>query len=550
MKKQKLTIGEVQQLHHTGHLEEARQGYLDILQVNPKHTTALHLLGVLYAEIGDFDRAREYLQQAIELEPKDPVIHLHFANILKSKGLFTEAVQILLDVTKSHPHFAAAFNNLGIVYFAQDKLKEAVNCYQSAIDIQPDYVDAYYNLGLALNKCKRREEAINAYEALIALAPQHAGGRFQLGCLLMQLHRYKTAVEHFSMITEVYPFYFETQTNLAACYLKLGRLDEARIHYLKALGIVPNDIQVLFNLGIINMQQGRTQEAINYYLQVIKLDPDFFEAHNNLGIAYLAAKNAEAALIHFREASRIQPNNVAIGHMINIITREKNLSASPPEYIRNLFDSYADHYDSHLEQSLHYQVPKLIYQAVQEIGTKPFKFIPRGRSNHLINDGNKQWDILDLGCGTGLCGELFKSSAHSLVGVDLSEKMLEIAMKKNIYDALIQSDIVPFLTDKKEAYDLVIAGDVLVYFGDLAAVFSAVTHALKPQGLFVFNVEISEKGEKENFQMTASGRFAHSERYMGLLAEKSQLKILRHQVAVMRMQNQEPVRGYLYVLQK
>ena len=531
MSESKLIINDVKQLHQAGRLEAAKQGYLALLEENPQETEALHLLGILYAEEVDLDLAQHYLERAWVLTPEDPILSLHLANVLKTKGLFSQALQILLAVTESHPHFPAAFNNLGTVYFAQGKWQEAINAYKRAIALQSDYIDAYYNLGLALNKAKFRVEALNAFSALLELAPKHVGAHFQAGCLLMQQSKYQAAAEHFILIVQEHPFHVETQTNLATCYLRLGQLNEAKLHYLQALKIAPNDTQILFNLGIISLQQAEIEEAIAFYLHAVQINPDFAEAHNNLGVAYMTLNDVQAALWHFREVARIEPHNAAIQHTITIITQEKKLSASPPEYVRTLFDSYADHYDPHLMQALHYQVPEWI-----------FKMVQKNRDMTKVS-----WDILDLGCGTGLCGELFKAQAHSLVGVDLSAKMLAIAAQKNNYDQLIQADILTFLQDKSAAYDLIIAGDVLVYFGDLTTVFSSVANALKPHALFVFNTEVSMG---DHYRLTPTGRFAHHKDYLSQLATQNDLIILQYQAVTLRVQNQQEVQGHLYLLQK
>ena len=84
-----------------------------------------------------------------------------------------------------------------------------------------------------------------------------------------------------------------------------------------------------------------------------------------------------------------------------------------------------------------------------------------------------------MGCGTGLCGELFKSAAASITGVDIADQMLAVAKQKNIYDTLIEADILDYLIKQHEAYDLILAGDVLVYFGDLNGIFSAAHQALR-----------------------------------------------------------------------
>lgn len=524
-------LEEIQELHKQGCLEEAKQAYLELIEINPREVRAWHLLGILYAEEGNLNEAEKMLLQAIQLNPEDNALHLHVANILKAKGLYDEAVNVLLELTETYPDYAAAFNNLGTIYFLQQKNPEALSAYQTAVALQPNYVDAYYNLGLALAKSGQRVEAVNTYRAIIELSPLHPGAHFQLGCLLLESHQLPEALAQFSIIEKEHPFHVETQSNLALVYLRLGKLDEAKVHYIKALELTPHDSQIAFNLGVISMQQGLVKEAVDFYLQAVNSDADFYAAHHNLGFIFLATKNKVAALRHFDEVLRLRPHDEATRHTIKILKGDTSLSGSPPEYIRSLFDSYADHFDAHLLQALHYQVPQLFYNLVQTVAEAK----------------QAKWDILDLGCGTGLSGDVFKGMAKTLVGVDMSEKMLEEAAKKNSYDKLVQADLLSFLANQQEKYDLILAADVLVYFGELAAVFPAVASALRVGGLFVFDAEISLT---DDYHMTESGRFVHNKSYLAKLISQSQLTILDYQVATLRTQNAETVQGHLYLLQK
>lgn len=529
VKKTQYNVEDILQLHRNGQLQEAKQAYLAILDETPDDIAALHFLGVLYAEEGDLEKAQRCIQQAIALKPNDPTLILHLANLYKAQGLYQNAQQLLQELVRNHPEFAAGFNNLGTVYYGQEQWQDAVNAYQAAIDIQPNYIDAYYNLGLTWNKLHRFDAALQAFAALLELAPEHPGAQFQQAILFMREGKLPAARDRLETLAKAYPYHVETQSNLALCYLRSGNLDRAAQHYLNVLDITPQDVQALFNLGVINMQLGHIDEAVKYYSNAVKQDNDLYEAHNNLGFIFLIRQDKQAALTHFREALRLRPDNEALQHTINIITQDKKVSTSPPAYIESLFDSYADHFDTHLKKSLHYQVPQLIYQAVKA----------HASLNDLV--------ILDLGCGTGLTGELFKKEARALIGVDLSGKMLEVAAQKNIYAELVQAEVGTFLADKHDQYDVVLAGDVLVYTGDLVPVFAGVQQALKPGGLFVFNVE---KGETEDYSMTASGRFTHKRDYVDKAAGAQGLQVVAVNAVSLRTQAETSVQGYVYVLRK
>src|SRR5262249_57510853 len=79
-------------------------------------------------------------------------------------------------------------------------------------------------------------------------------------------------------------------------------------------------------------------------------------------------------------------------------------------------------------------------------------------------------DVLDAGCGTGLCGALVAPFARRLVGLDLSEGMLAHAKDKNVYHALIKAELTDYLRDHSEAFDLIVAAAALLSFRDLTAV--------------------------------------------------------------------------------
>lgn len=526
-----MNLAEIQALHQAGKLTEAKNAYLNFLTQHPVDSTALHLLGLLYAEEGDLAKAEEYLQRAMIQDATNASIPLHLANVFKAKKDFIQAEQILLSLIKTHPSFSAAHNNIGTVYFAQNKFYEAIAAYQAAIQLQANYIDAYYNLGLAFTRVNDTPAALGAFQALMALAPKHAAGQFQLGRLLLHQAKYHEAIKAFAAIEQDHPHHFETQSNLATCYLKIGRIKDAKTHYLKALALAPSDLQVLFNLGVIHMQQDLVKDAIQYYLQAAAHHPESFDVHNNLGVAYMIAKDVKAATREFERASELEPRNEAVQHVLNILKNSKDVSVSPQSYIRTLFDSYADHYDSHLMQALQYRVPALFLTEMEALHFAP---------NHDL-------DILDLGCGTGLCGEVFKPYAKKLIGVDLSEKMLSLAQQKQIYDELIAADVMDFLSQQKTTYDVIIAGDVVVYFGDLNEFFAGIDRALKTDGIFLFNTEISEKAD---FVMTVTGRFAHHQRYIVQLAKQHHLQILKQDKVGMRMQEEKPVEGYLYLLRK
>jgi predicted TPR repeat methyltransferase len=278
------------------------------------------------------------------------------------------------------------------------------------------------------------------------------------------------------------------------------------------------------------MQQGRLSDVFTYYQRALAANPNLFEVHNNLAVSYLALKDNQSALLHFKEALRLQPENKAVQHSMAALSGHQNVQRAPSAYIEQLFDSYADHYDAHLISSLQYALPAQMHELA-----------------HAYMIGAGQLRILDLGCGTGLCGLQFKPMAAKLVGVDLSQRMLDEAESKHCYDQLFHEDVMDFLAKPELQFDLIVAADLLVYLGQLDQLFAAVYQALGQGGWFLFNYEGGVAGA---FEVQETGRFKHSHAYMLQLIQDHLFKVVGERLVASRTQDGKPIESHVYLIQK
>ena len=156
---------------------------------------------------------------------------------------------------------------------------------------------------------------------------------------------------------------------------------------------------------------------------------------------------------------------------------------------------------------------------------------------------SRSLDVLDAGCGTGLCGARIAPYARRLVGVDLSERMLAHARERNCYDDLLKCELTAYIADCTETFDVIVSADTLVYFGKLESVVAAAEGALRPRGRLIFTVEELVGAEHDaGYSLGASGRYRHSREYVeAVLTETT----LRPEIvsAELRLEAGEPVAG-------
>ena len=153
--------------------------------------------------------------------------------------------------------------------------------------------------------------------------------------------------------------------------------------------------------------------------------------------------------------------------------------------------------------------------------------------------------IVDLGCGTGLFGMEIKQFCNHLEGIDLSEKMLNEAKKKDIYNKLIKEDILVYLSKSSLNFDYFVSTDVFVYIGDLSDIFKFIKSRNKTRGKLVFS---TEDYDGDGFFLERSGRYSHSKKYIESLCKKFGYKLRHFETQDLRKDKNQFIRGGLYIL--
>ncbi|MDW7655925.1 MAG: class I SAM-dependent methyltransferase [Bacillota bacterium] len=119
-------------------------------------------------------------------------------------------------------------------------------------------------------------------------------------------------------------------------------------------------------------------------------------------------------------------------------------------------------------------------------------------------------NVLDLGCGYGWhCKYAVECGAKQVLGIDMSEKMIQEAKKKNA-DPKINYQVcsVESYDYPAESYDCVISNLVLHYIADIDSVFRKICRTLKADGVFLLNIEhpVFTAGVNQDWIYDANGR--------------------------------------------
>lgn len=346
-----------------------------------------------------------------------------------------------------------------------------------------------------------------------------------------------------------------------AALLEQGRLAEAARLLHLALQLAPDDALLHYRLGLFASDSGNAGAALAAFDASIRLDHANPRAHNNRGSALLLLGRREDAAAAFREAMRLdaglsQPL-LNLGHLLESQARPGEAAAlyrdaiargldvdvfahhlaavegdtparASDSWVRVTFDNFAPTFETQVLEQLGYQAPQRLAGSILAHIAGPLR-------------------ILDLGCGTGLCGAALAHRKGNLTGVDLSQKMLALAGARGIYDELHCQEVHHFLAGTSgQPWNAIVAADVFIYIGALESIFAGVARVLAPGGVFAFS---TEESKERDYALSPTGRYAQSLAYVRRLAQGDFL-ILEAAPAIIRKEGDAALAGRLYLLQK
>lgn len=460
------------------------------------------------------------------------VQHHQAGRLQQAESLYQQALQLA-------PNNPDALHLSGLVAYQSGRLEDAVTLIGKAVSLMPSSSIMYFNLASALKAQGRPDAAIENYRRAIALNPAYAEAHNNLGNLLKQQGRFAEAAASLRQALALRPDYAEGHNNLGIALREQGLPDEAIASYRRAVALKPDYAEAYNNLGNALKDQGRLDEAIECYRRALALRPDYADTYGNLGGVLKTRGKLDEALECFRQQLRLAPDNLVAQHLVASLTGTATERA-PAQYVAQLFDDYAEKFDSHLQQSLGYDIPQKMAALVTE------RFTPQPG----------QWRVLDLGCGTGLAGQVLAPFARHLAGVDLSAKMLEKARERKLYQRLERADLLTMLQGEPgSSYDVVIAADVFVYLGRLDEVIGEIRRLLGAGGIFAFSAEAlqpapgAESAPALPYRLENTGRYAHAPDYLAGLADANGFIRSAMIDTTIRMEHGKPVPGYLALWQ-
>ncbi|MGH8233081.1 MAG: tetratricopeptide repeat protein [Rhodanobacteraceae bacterium] len=281
------------QLHRDGRLDEAENGYRQLLAENPDNAEVLHLLGILRGQRGDLSEAMKLVQRAGEIDPHNAASRHTLGEMYLSEGRLDDAQAAYDQARLLNPNLAAAHGGLGHVAFLRGDIDAAESHFKVALRADENDVQALTGLG---NIARMRGDSQRAQQLLTQaaeLAPDDPLIQTSYAQAMLDEGMLDFAAEALDNALTVKPAFPQARALRAEVYVRKGDVAKALSIYESLLSRGEQVATVRAGLGDIALAQGHFDDAIAQYDEALRDQPSLH--HAAIRRAQALARNGRAA---------------------------------------------------------------------------------------------------------------------------------------------------------------------------------------------------------------------------------------------------------------
>ncbi len=310
-------------LHQSGDLKKAVEIYQKILDINPRHPEALHLMGFAACQAGDPESAVALIRRALFISPDCALYHNSLGLTFKALDRLSEALSCYRRALELDPHLIEAHNNMGIVLQDMGKIEDAVSSYQKALEINPELPETYNNLGNACLALKNPKQALHCYQKAVGIRPDYPEAHYNMGNALQMLNRFQEAVMCYRRALENRPDYPEAFYDMGNACQKMEDYEGAVICYQKAAELQPDFYDAYMNMGTALHQQGKFEKALLSYGTALEINSSSHETYHHMGVAFQCLGRFNEALDSWQKALKQKPDDAEACHKLAILLQKQ-----------------------------------------------------------------------------------------------------------------------------------------------------------------------------------------------------------------------------------
>ncbi|MCR8923160.1 sulfotransferase [Dasania sp. GY-MA-18] len=272
---------------NTGKAQKAIDLCLRAIERNNEDVNMIALLGAIYLQINDIEKAERNLKQAIDLAPT----------------------------------FAKPYEDLGILMVTEERFDEALSYLEKAVRLDPSLADAYFNLGKTLANLGRGREADKAYEQAFNLSPERKA--MAKAAKAQKEGKLDDAEKGYRQVLKKNPNNVDALRFLSQIASTQNHYDDAERFLKKAIKLAPDFLLAVMDLGKLYKDQNRYAEAITQFRHAISIAPNRPMPYMQLASTLAPIAELDEAIAMYKKCLELAPNHpgalLNLGHNLKTI---------------------------------------------------------------------------------------------------------------------------------------------------------------------------------------------------------------------------------------
>ena len=288
---------------------------------------ALTLCPLTWKQTGYWKNSISLYEHALSVTEKNYVLLYNLGVARFHNGEISKALDLMSRSVEINRYYPESLVFIGYILSRQEKYREAIPYFQSALSVKPNFENAQTRLGICYLKLNQLDEAEIRFREALKSNPHDRHANLYLANLLISKGQAEEARACWQRILVKDPYSKEANLNMGNLAVAKGDAESAIGYFRNATRAEGDSPEARYNLGIMYAQKGDLNEAALQLGKAIKINPDYPKAHNNLGNVLLLQGKTDEAIFHFREALRINPHyTLAKQNLDDALAYRKNRS--------------------------------------------------------------------------------------------------------------------------------------------------------------------------------------------------------------------------------
>jgi len=303
-----------------GDYEKADEQLQQALQIATKiqdnwfEAECFNAVALIKSSTEQIDDAIDAYKQAIQLAPDQIFVWNNLGNLCAKVGRNDEAMIAFRKALQGHPRDPIAWNGLANVHFKLGYVDDAIAAYRKSLQYTPTFAQPWCGLGDVYASIGRADEALKCYHKAIELNRKYVAPWMRLGVLFSRQERYRDAVKAFQKALELDDKDSHVWNELGTIHMKSESFEEAAAAFTKAIELDRGNGWAYSNLAYAYMQQGKHKEGVSLLLRSIDLmesDADRAVSWNRLASVYRQLNDYDNAVAAYQMADKLAAGDAA-----------------------------------------------------------------------------------------------------------------------------------------------------------------------------------------------------------------------------------------------